>query len=108
MFGTAELWRTAPPAIVLQNPFPDSLPGTTVHPHDAGAFPARVKGVMVDVEQVIDDEPHQLVGGHRLLPVESLQINESRKAAQRALPAHIEIAEREFPERAVDGFAPAA
>jgi hypothetical protein len=43
-----------------------------------------------------------------LLPVESLQINESRKAAQRALPAHIEIAEREFPERAVDGFAPAA
>ena len=102
MFGTAEVWRTTPrqpvpfKVLCLEQPF--------IHTMQALFLRAREEGVMLHVEQMIDDEPHQLVGDHPLLPVESFQTNGSRKAAQAALPAHpeisVEIAEREFAQRA--------
>src|ERR1700758_2912198 len=72
----------------------------------------RDQRVVLDIEQVIDDEPNRLVGRHPVLRVEALQIDWNGVAAQRALAPQVkvdvEVAERQFAQRAVDGLAPAA
>jgi hypothetical protein len=46
---------------------------------------------MLDVEQVIHDEPYRLVGGHPVLAIEAFQIDRDRKSPQRALPPQIDV-----------------
>jgi len=68
--------------------------------------------VMFDVEQVIHDKPHRLLGGHPVLTIETLQIDGNRKTPQRPLAAQIdvsiEIGQRQFAQGSVDGLPPAA
>src|SRR5579863_10309417 len=68
--------------------------------------------IVLDVEQVIDDEPDGFVGGHPVLRVEALEAYRERIAPESALAAQVEIgveiAQGELAERAVDGLAPAA
>src|ERR1700722_10089003 len=68
--------------------------------------------VVLDIEQVVDDEPDGLVGGHPVLRVEALQIYRNGKAPQRALAPQVEVGVEvthgQLAQRAVDRLAPAA
>ena len=47
--------------------------------------------IVLDVEQVIDDEPDGLIGGHPVLAIETLQVDGDRKAAQGPLAPQIDV-----------------
>ena len=58
------------------------------------------QGIVLDIEQVIHDEPYRFVGGHPVLFVEALEVDGNGKAPQRALTPQvavdIEITQRKF------------
>src|SRR5882672_7351349 len=47
--------------------------------------------IVLDVEQVIDDEPYWLVGSHPVLAVESPQVDGNREAPQGTLAPQIHV-----------------
>lgn|SRR5579862_2206821 len=49
------------------------------------------QGIMFDIEQVIDDEPYWLLGGHPVLFVEARQIHRNGIASKRALAPQVEV-----------------
>src|SRR5205807_2823599 len=49
------------------------------------------QGIVLDIEQVIHDEPYGLVGGHPVLGVEALQVHRKRITPQCALAPEVEI-----------------
>src|SRR5215469_7675097 len=70
------------------------------------------QGIVLDVKQMVDDEPYRLVGGHPILVVETFQVYGQRITSQGAftpkVKVSVEITQRQFAQRAVDRLAPAA
>jgi hypothetical protein len=72
----------------------------------------REQRIVLDIEQVIDDEPDRLRSGHPVLGIEPFQVHGNRIPSQRPLPpqieVNIEVAECQLPQAAVHGLAPSA
>src|SRR5579864_6056884 len=88
------------------------LKETLVHPVQPLLLRLGEQGIVLNVEQVIDDEPYWLFGSHPVLTVEALEIHWNRVAPESALAAQVEVGvevtQCEFAQRAIDRLAPPA
>jgi len=70
------------------------------------------QGIVLDVEEVIDDEPDGLIGGHPVLAIEARKVDRNGVTAQSALATEIEIeveiGEGEFAQVTMNWLTPAA